>query len=122
MVCPDCGSEFDEALALAAEEDHSSDQRNGYHAMITPLARARGWSLQATKFYFLGRVFGWHEWEDLTDGVIYRVPREPHTSKLSKRKYSTLIEQTIVLSAGEGFELIPPSEWAEEQRRKQEAA
>jgi hypothetical protein len=112
MICPDCGSEFDEALALAAEDDPSTAQRNGYHAMITPLARARAWSLQATKFYFLGRVFGWHEWEDLTDGVIYRVPREPHTSKLSKRKYSTLIEQTIVLAAGEGFELTPPSEWA----------
>lgn len=115
MICPSCGSEFDEALAIAAEEDHSSDQRNGYHAMISPLAKARKMSIAALKYYFLGKVFGWHEWEDFTDGVVYRVPREPHTSNLSKRKYSKLIEQTVVLAAQEGYELIPPSEWRAEQ-------
>lgn len=118
MVCPSCGCEVTED----APESRTSPQNRGYHAMIAPLAKARGWPVAALKTYFLGRIFGWIEFEDFTTGEIHRVPRKPSTRELSKRDFSKLIEMTVVLAAQEGYELIPPSDWAEEQRRKQEAA
>ena len=118
MICKACGVESADLL----EDDHSSLQRKGYHAMIEPLAKARKWSKPALKLYFLGRIFGWYETEDFTTGEVFRVPKKPHTSDLSKRDYSTLIEMTVVLAAQDGFELIPPSDWLAEQAAKRERA
>jgi len=119
MTCPHCGSDTDEPPDIA---ERTPPQVAGYHAMISPLAKARGWPIAALKTYFLGRIFGWIEFEDFTTGEIHRVPREPHTSKLGKRRYSQLIEHTVMLAAEEGYQLIPPSEWTEEQAKKRKAA
>lgn len=122
MICCHCGGDTDEPPDL---EERTHPQNRGYHAMIAPLAKARKWPVPALKSYFLGRIFGWIEFEDFTTGEIHRIPREPSTSKLGKRKFSQLIEHTVILAAQEGFELIPPSDWAAEQaarRARKEAA
>lgn len=111
VICPSCGCELEED----DPDGRTLAQNSGYHAMIAPLAKARKWPKRALKTYFLGRIFGWIEFEDFTTGEIHRVPRKPSTRELSKRDFSTLIEMTVVLAAQEGYELIPPSEWRAEQ-------
>ena len=117
MTCPHCGADTDEPPDL---EGRTLPQNDGYHAMITPLAKARKWPMEALKTYFLGRIFGWIEFEDFTTGEIHRVPRYPSTRQLGKKRFSQLIEMTVVLAAQDGYELIPPSDWLEEQARKRE--
>ena len=95
-------------------------QEKGYHVMIAPLAKEKGWAIEDLKRYFLAQIFG--VTVSAIDGKEILV--EPHTSKLSKRQYSELIERTLDIAA-EQFEtwLEAPSEWTarKESERKQAA-
>ena len=92
-------------------------QEKGYHAMLKPLCVERGWDIEDVKDYMLGKVFGWAT--SKIDGRQVLV--EPHTSGLSKRRYSELIERTLEIAATD-FEvwLEAPSEWTarKEKERK----
>ena len=54
------------------------------------------------------------------------VLREPHTSKLSRAKYSELIERTLEIAGECGVILVAPNEYrerkAKEAKRRTEAA
>lgn len=83
-------------------------QERGFHAMITPHCREKGWDIEDAKDYFLGKVFG--VTTSKIDGREILV--EPHTSKLSKAQYSELIERTLDIAATDfDFWLEAPSEW-----------
>lgn len=85
-------------------------QEKGYHAMLKPLCLEKGFDIEDAKDYMLARVFG--VTVSKIDGREILV--EPHTSRLSKAKYSELIERTLEIAATE-FEvwLEAPSEWKE---------
>lgn len=93
-------------------------QEKGYHAILAPLAKEKGWAIEDLKRYFLAQIFG--VTVSKIDGKEVLV--EPHTSHLSKAQYSELIERTLDIAA-EQFEfwLEAPSEWTarHEKERKQ---
>lgn len=95
-------------------------QERGFHAMIAPLAKEKGWPIADLKRYLLGEIFG--VTKSLIDGKECLV--EPHTADLNKQQYSELIERTLEIAATE-FEmwLEAPSEWTarKEQERKKAA-
>lgn len=97
-------------------------QEKGFHVMISPLCREKGWDIEDAKDYFLAKVFG--VTTSKIDGREILV--EPHTSQLSKRQYSELIERTLEIAATEfDFWLEAPSEWTarkDAERRKAERA
>jgi hypothetical protein len=96
-------------------------QEKGYHAMITPLAKEKGWPVEDLKRYFLLKTFG------VTISLIdhREILVEPHTSSLSKAKYSELIERTMEIACEDfdGFWLEAPSEWkARNEKARKKAA
>ena len=94
-------------------------QEKGFHVMITPLCREKGWDIEDAKDYFLGKVFG--VTVSKIDGRAILV--EPHTSQLSKRQYSELIERTMEIAATEfDFWLESPSEWTERKAKERKQA
>lgn len=101
-------------------------QEKGFHAMISPWARAEGHTIDDLKRDLLAEIFGLREHVDVLTSVVVMVLREPHTSKLSKAQYNELIERTLEIAARCGHELIPPSEWrarqAQAAREKRKAS
>jgi len=93
-------------------------QEKGFHAMITPWAKEEGHRIDDLKRDILREVFGEQEHTNPITGEITMVLREPHTSKLSRAKYSELIERTLEVAASCGFVLVAPDEY----RRSKEAA
>ena len=90
-------------------------QEKGFHAMIQPLAKEKGWTIRELKDYFLGEIFG--RTHSKIDGREILV--EPSTAALNKQQYSELIERTLELAATEfDFWLEAPSEWT--ARKEQE--
>lgn len=99
-------------------------QESGFHAMITPWAREEGHAIEDLKQDLLRQIFGLREHVDPITGEVHMVLREPHTSKLSRRKYSELIERTLDIAAECGYVLEAPHEYrqrkeAERQRNLQ---
>jgi hypothetical protein len=92
-------------------------QEAGFHAMIAPWAKAEGHAIEDLKRDLLAEIFGLREHTDVLTGVVVMVLREPHTSKLSKKKYSELIERTLEIGARCGHVLIAPNEWRESKER-----
>ena len=118
----DTGAEI--VITITRSEDTKSRrQEKGFHAMVSPWARAKGWDLDTLKQWLLARVFGTHLFTDPTTGEVFQILAEPHTSKLTKRQYSELIERSIDIAAEDGVILIAPDEWRrmKEQERKQAA-
>jgi hypothetical protein len=98
-------------------QDKRSDRQNrGFHAMITPWARSRGWEIEHLKQFLLSRVFGLSEFVDPETGEVIKVLAEPHTSALGVGQFSELIERTMELAAYDGCILEAPDEY---RRRKQ---
>lgn len=85
------------------------DQEKGFHAMIAPWAKDEGYRIDDLKLDLLGEIFGWSETPSPLTGKV--VPLETSTSKLSKKKYSQLIEETLVIAARCGYVLIAPDEY-----------
>lgn len=94
-------------------------QEKGYHAMISPLAREKGWKIDDLKQFFLGEIFGYTT--SAVNGKEILV--EPHTSHLNKRQYSELIERTMEIAA-ETFEmwLEAPSDYTERKAKERKQA
>jgi hypothetical protein len=97
-------------------------QESGFHAMITPWARTEGHRIDDLKRDLLREIFGEREHVNPITGEITMVLREPHTSTLSRVKYSELIERTLEVAASCGHVLEAPHEYRERKRREAERA
>ncbi len=95
-------------------------QESGFHAMITPWAKESGQRIDDLKRDLLAEIFGLQEYVSPINGVVAMVLREPHTSKLSRAKYSELIERTLEIAGECGFRLEAPNEYRE--RKAKDAA
>jgi hypothetical protein len=95
-------------------------QEMGFHAMITPWAKSEGHQIDDLKRDLLRAVFGEREHTNPITGEVVMVLREPHTSKLSRAKYSELIERTLEIAGECGVLLEAPNEYR--QRKAKEAA
>lgn len=111
----ECSLTFD--TPEAAEEGRTRRQECGFHAMIAPWAKAEGHDIADLKRDLLEAIFGTREHVDAISGHVVLVLREPHTSKLSKKNYSELIERTLEIGARMGFPLKAPDEWRMEQEQ-----
>ena len=105
------------------QETRSARQNRGFHAMIAPWAKERGWRIEALKQFLLKQVFGVLEFTDPKTGEVHEVLAEPHTSTLSVAQFSELIEASLELAAEDGMFLTAPDEYRRQQeaRRRKEA-
>lgn len=93
-------------------------QESGFHAMITPWAKGEGHRIDDLKRDLLSEVFGTIEHTNPINGEVTLVLREPHTSKLSRAKYSELIERTLEIAGECGVILEAPNEYRERKERE----
>jgi hypothetical protein len=93
-------------------------QECGFHAMIAPWAKAEGQRPDDLKRDLLREIFGTVEYVSPITGDVALVLREPHTSKLSRAKYSELIERTLEIGADCGQILEAPNEYRERKERE----
>lgn len=96
-------------------------QENGFHAMITPWAKD-GHNIDDLKDDLLRAIFGEREHHNPITGEVTMVLREPHTSTLSRTKYSELIERTLDIAAECGHVLEAPHEYRERKQRERKKA
>lgn len=113
-----CDGEELELTLGPVDARHTRQQEKGFHAMIAPWAKEEGHAIEDLKRDLLAEIFGLREHTDVLTGDVVLVLREPHTSKLSKKKYNELIERTLEIGARCGYVLIAPSEWRERQERQ----
>jgi hypothetical protein len=101
----------------------SDRQNRALHALLTPWARERGWSLDDLKDTMLGIAFGHVERVMPVTGEIVKVLAEPHSSHLDVTKFCHLIEEVLRVAAEDDYWLESPEEYkrAKEQARKQAA-
>lgn len=92
-------------------------QESGFHAMLGPWAK-EGHRIDDLKRFLLLEVFGEREVVNPITGEVSMVLREPHTSTLSRGKYSELIERTLEIAAGLGIILEAPHEYRERKERE----
>lgn len=86
-------------------------QSRGFHAMVKPWARERGWAIEALKQFLLKEIFGVVEFVAPRTGEVTLVLAEPHTSLLTVAAFSDLIERTLELAAYDGVVLEAPYEY-----------
>lgn len=94
-------------------------QECGFWVMIAPWARDGGHNPDDLKNDLLREIFGLREHVNPVTGEVVMGLREPHTSKLSRARYSQLIERTLDIAAGCGYILEAPGEY--KRRKEQEA-
>ena len=94
-------------------------QEKGFHAMLRPWVADGVMRYDDLKQFLLAEIFGTMEVANPISGEIVLVLREPHTSTLSRTKYSELIEQTLQIAAEKGYILEAPHEYR--MRKEQEA-
>lgn len=108
-----------------AGQEKSRKQEKGFHAMVSPWAKDRGWRLDALKQFLLKEIFGTHTFVDPRTGEELQLLAEPHTSALTRRQYAELIERTMEIAAEDGVYLMAPDEYRKakeaEAKRKQRA-
>jgi len=97
-------------------------QSAGYHAMLQPWAREEGHRIEDLKRDCLAHVFGTVEHTNPITGEVSVGLVEPHTSRLSRAKYSELIERTLEIAAECGVVLEAPSEFRERREKAQRQA
>jgi|GEM_PF-4313429 len=100
------------------EAEKTRAQEKGFHAMIRPWAAEIGSRVDDLKRELLEEIFGTMEVTHSLTGQVYLVLRKPHTSKLTKREYSELIEHTIEIAASRGYVLTPPEEYKAQHPEK----
>jgi len=106
----DVGERVEVSIAKLGQ-DRSSRQNRGFHAMVSPWAKERGWQIEGLKQFLLKKVFGVLEFVDPGSGEVTEVLAEPHTSKLTKAQFSDLIERTLEIAAEDDFHLMAPDEY-----------
>ena len=101
------------------EESRSAAQNKALHVMLEPWAD-EGHDIEDLKDDVLRAVFGEREVVDAITGEIKKVLVEPHTSRLSKRKFSILMERAAQIAAECGVLLELPDEYRQriEDERK----
>jgi hypothetical protein len=97
-------------------------QEAGFHAMVTPWAKSEGHRIDDLKRDLLRAIFGEMEHVNPITGEIMMVLREPHTSTLSRAKYSELIERTLEIAGECGVVLEAPHEHRERKARERRKA
>lgn len=98
-------------------------QADGFHAMVTPWARGRGWSIDALKQWLLKEIFGTVDFVHPRTGEVVEVLAEPHTSALTKAQYAELIERSLQLAAEcDGVVLTAPDEYRRQQEARRQQA
>ena len=107
-----------DVLIADAGLQKSRSQESGFHAMITPWAKAEGHRIDDLKRDLLREIFGEQEHTSPITGEVSMVLREPHTSKLNRAKYSELIERTLEIAAGCGHMLEAPNEYRERKAKE----
>lgn len=100
----------------------SDRQNRALHALLTPWAKARGWSVDDLKDTMLGIAFGHTERVMPVTGEVLKVLAEPHSSRLDVTKFCHLIEEVLRVAAEDDFWLESPEEYrkAKEAAAKQE--
>ena len=99
-------------LEIRTRRTKRSDRQNrGYHAMIAPWCQDEGHEPDELKRQLLMHVFGTKEVTNPLTGEVVLVPQKPHTSTLTVREFSDLIEQTLILAAECGVVLMAPDEY-----------
>lgn len=100
-------------------QDKTRAQEMGFHAMVSPWAAHKGYSIDELKQWLLAEIFGTHFFPVPGTNDVIQVLAEPHTSKLTRRQYCTLIEESMRLAAErDDFYLVAPDEY----RKAKEAA
>jgi len=101
----------------------SDRQNRALHALLTPWARERGWTVDDLKTTMLGIAFGHIERVMPVTGEVVKVLAEPHTSRLDVTKFCFLIEEVLRVAAEDDFWLESPEEYrkAKEAERKKAA-
>lgn len=94
-------------------------QEKGFHAMLAPWVK-EGHRIDDLKDDLLAEIFGHMEHVNPITGEVRMVLREPHTSTLSRAKYSELIERTLEIAGECGVILEAPEEYR--RRKAQDAA
>jgi len=89
----------------------SDRQNRAFHALLTPWARARGWTLDDLKAVMLGIAFGHVERVMPVTGEVVKVLAEPHTSHLDAGQFCFLIEEVLRVAAEDDFWLESPEEY-----------
>lgn len=97
----------------------SDRQNRGFHAMVSPWAKAEGHRIEDLKDDLLGAVFGYLEVTSLVTGEVKLVLAEPHTSGLSVGKFCELIDRTLEIAAEQGVILVAPDEYRKAKQREQ---
>lgn len=112
-----------EVRLTPAGQDKTRAQEQGFHAMVRPWADKRGEPVDYLKQWLLAEIFGTHTYKVPGADAFITILAEPHTSQLTRRQYSDLIEGAMRLAAErDGYYLTAPDEYrkAKEYLRKQE--
>ena len=91
-------------------EDKTAEQRAFWHVLIRKLADEIGFNEDEMKLIIKARLYGVKEIK--VAGLTLNVPAQS-TERLSKKRYSSLIEATYVY-AGEAGITLPPPRWRHE--------
>ena len=97
----------------------SDRQNRALHALLTPWARERGWTVDDLKDTMLGIAFGHVERVMPVTGEVVKVLAEPHSSRLDVTKFCHLVEEVLRVAAEDDFWLDSPEEY---KKAKEKAA
>jgi hypothetical protein len=100
----------------------SDRQNRALHALLTPWARERGWSVDDLKDTMLGIAFGHLERVMPVTGEVVKVLAEPHSSRLDVTKFCHLIEEVLRVAAEDDYWLESPSEYLAAKKQAQKKA
>lgn len=106
-----------DVMIAPAGELKSRLQEKAFHAMLAPWAR-EGHRIDDLKRSLLAEIFGTMEVPHPITGEVVIVLREPHTSTLSRARYSELIERTLEIAGECGVILEAPHEYRERKERE----
>jgi len=95
----------------------SDRQNRALHAMLTPWARERGWTVDNLKSVMLGIAFGHLEQVMPITGEVVKVLAEPRSSHLDVTKFCFLIEEVLRVSAEDDYWLDSPEEYTKAKEK-----
>ena len=94
-----------ECIIRPYEEDKTAEQRGWYHVLCGLFGDEVGLTLGEIKEITKAKLAGW---KTISYGGIDLVVADMRSEKLSKKKYSQLIEVVYMLAADAGITLPPP--------------
>ena len=94
-----------------ARSKRTDRQNRALHAMLTPWAKERGWTVDALKDALLGIAFGHIEQVAPLTGEVVKVLAEPQSSHLDVARFCVLIETVLQTAAEDDYWLDAPDEY-----------